>query len=380
MSDREAVDALLARTRKVTTVHPLCAAQVAVARDGELLLFETFGQARFDGERRDATNESLFAIYSVTKALTSAAGWILLQEGALRLADRVVDHVPDFGSHGKEKVTIEQLLTHTAGFPSPRFPNVEWPEPAARLRHFARWKLEWEPGSRFVYHPTSSMWVFAELISRAAGMDYRDFVRTRICDPLDLGDLVIGLPAAAHARAAEVVAVGQAPDGERRAAAPVDAPPVDDGILAEANTPASREAGSPAGGAFATARDVAMFYQGILADGAGAGPGIWQREAILDAWTVRNPDFVDPMTGHPALRGLGVVVAGTEGKLWRGFAEGCSPRAFGHMGAGGQVSWADPETGLSFAFLTNGAHRDAARQGAIGFRLSTLAVALDDTR
>jgi CubicO group peptidase (beta-lactamase class C family) len=45
------------------------------------------------------------------------------------------------------------------------------------------------------------------------------------------------------------------------------------------------------------------------------------------------------------------------------------------MGAGGQVAWADPETGLSFAFLTNGAQRNAARQGANGFRLSTLAAA-----
>ncbi len=79
------------------------------------------------------------------------------------------------------------------------------------------------------------------------------------------------------------------------------------------------------------------------------------------------------MTNQPALRGLGVVIAGPEGKMWRGFSEECSPRAFGHMGAAGQVSWADPETGLSFAFLTNGAHRDAARQGANGFRLSTLA-------
>ena len=71
----------------------------------------------------------------------------------------------------------------------------------------------------------------------------------------------------------------------------------------------------------------------------------------------------------------GRVIAGPEGKLWRGFSEDCSARAFGHMGADGQISWADPKTGLCFVFLTNGAQKNAARQGANGFRLSTLAAA-----
>ena len=59
--------------------------------------------------------------------------------------------------------------------------------------------------------------------------------------------------------------------------------------------------------------------------------------------------------------------------MWRGFPENVSARSFGHMGAGGQVAWADPESGLCFAYCTNGAQQNAARQGAIGFRLSSLA-------
>jgi CubicO group peptidase (beta-lactamase class C family) len=81
------------------------------------------------------------------------------------------------------------------------------------------------------------------------------------------------------------------------------------------------------------------------------------------------------MTGQPALRGLGVVVAGESGKIWRGFAEALSPRSIGHMGAGGQIAWADPDDGLSFAYCTNAADRDPARQGARGLRLSSLAAA-----
>ncbi len=67
------------------------------------------------------------------------------------------------------------------------------------------------------------------------------------------------------------------------------------------------------------------------------------------------------------------MLSGGEDRMWRGFSNLCSPRAFGHMGAGGQVSWADPESGLSFVYLTNGADQNAARQGATGFKLSTLA-------
>ena len=90
-----------------------CAAQVAVARDGRVAGFRAFGSARFGGELRTADRNSLFALFSVTKAFTSSAAWILLSEGKLALGDRVVDYIPEFGRNGREAVTIEHLLTHT---------------------------------------------------------------------------------------------------------------------------------------------------------------------------------------------------------------------------------------------------------------------------
>jgi CubicO group peptidase (beta-lactamase class C family) len=371
------------------------ATQVAVARYGELLAFEAFGRARIVGQEGDghpADRDTLFAIYSVTKALTSAASWILLQEGKLGLEERVAERIPEFASHGKHVVSVEHLLTHTAGFPNARLPWAEWADPARRLEYFASWELEWPPGSRFVYHGQSGMWVLAELISRASGVDYRDFIRARIFDPLGLENFFLGLPASENDRVAQVVPMGEPMSADERAISPVDAPALDDETVAYGNLPENRAVGSPGGGAIATAADVALFYQGMLADARSdtegrnsevidselRGAGIWRPAMLRDAWTIRHGDFIDGITGQRALRGLGVVMAGESGKIWRGFAEDCSPRAFGHMGAGGQVSWADPESGLSFVFLTSGAQRNPALQGVTGLRLSTLAAACVD--
>jgi CubicO group peptidase (beta-lactamase class C family) len=243
------------------------------------------------------------------------------------------------------------------------------------MRRLASWRLEWEPGSRFVYHGTATMWVLAELITRISGVDYRDFIAARIFEPLGLRNFFMGLPAQENARVAQVVPVGEPATDEQRSASPVDAPLIDDEMLADTNLPENRAIGSPGGGGIASAADVALFYQGLLADADGRGAGIWQAEMLREAWTARHTELIDPMTKQPALRGLGVVIAGESEPIWRGFAAACSPRSFGHMGAGGQISWADPESGLCFAFCTNGAERDPVRQGASGFRLSSLAAA-----
>ncbi len=384
MSDQKSIEGLLARAEKTAARDPRCATQLVVARRGEVLVEAAFGSAPFgggggvDGEGatvRAADERTLFSIHSVSKALTSAAVWIVLQEGKLHLEDTVKEHIPEFGAKDKGGVTVEHLLTHTAGFPTPRFEAADWPDAARRAGQFARWPLEWPPGTRFVYHPSSTMWVLAELITRATDMDYREFMRSRIFEPAGIEDVFMGLPESEAQRVADVVLMGDVVSEGDRGASPVDAPVVTAAMLEHANRMENRREGGPGGGAIATARGIALLYQAILGDLEGWGPGIWRRATLLEALRIRNPGLIDPMTGQPALRGLGVVIAGDEGRLWRGFSHENSPSAFGHMGAGGQISWADPERELSFAFLTNGAEQDAARQGANGFRMSTLAVA-----
>ena len=118
------VDELLARARREVDAGLLSAAQVALARNGKLALLATFG---------DATEESLFCVFSATKAVTSAAAWMLIEEGRLDEGEIVADIIPAFASNGKDVIRVGQLFTHTAGFPAAPFRPLDWtrPRPAA---------------------------------------------------------------------------------------------------------------------------------------------------------------------------------------------------------------------------------------------------------
>jgi CubicO group peptidase (beta-lactamase class C family) len=139
------------------------------------------------------------------------------------------------------------------------------------------------------------------------------------------------------------------------------------------NEPQIRAVGVPGGGAVSDAADVVRFYQALLHDNA----GIWKSEVLEDAKTnVRNrfPDYL----GTPANRTLGLVLAGDDGRSnYRGMGRTVSPGTFGHNGAGGQIAWADPATGLSFCYLTDALDqnpiREARRTTAIASRAAVCA-------
>ena len=133
--------------------------------------------------------------------------------------------------------------------------------------------------------------------------------------------------------------------------------------------------GSPAGGGITTAGDLALFYQALMHGGRSHdGKQIWKPEMLIDAFRIRNAEFKDPLRGFRANRTLGIVVAGDDGKAnLRGFGRTNSPASFGHPGFGGQIGWADPVTGISFAYLTNGFDRNDLREGRRSVALCSLA-------
>jgi CubicO group peptidase (beta-lactamase class C family) len=208
--DPQKVDALLERAAREVNEGLLPSCQIAIARDGKVGAMRTFGHAVQGGADRPATNDTLYTIFSCTKAIMSAAAWLLIGEGKLDVRERAAGIVPEFGTNGKDVVTVEQLFLHTAGFPNAPYAQKEWQDRAKRLERFARWRPEFPPGSRFFYHPTASFWVIAEIIERRARMDFRQFVRERIALPLGLPGMCLGLPPELHHRVADLVYVGEA--------------------------------------------------------------------------------------------------------------------------------------------------------------------------
>ena len=374
------VQALFDRAEREVREGLLPACQIAIARNGKIAAMRTIGRAIQGGVEKPASDETLFDIMSCTKAITSAAAWILMQEGKLAPQDTVVKFVPEFGTNGKDAVTVEHLLTHTSAIPTAPGAQKEWGDRKRRLERFAQWRLEHPPGAKFTYHIAANFWPIAEIVERISGQDFRDFVRTRIAEPLGLPDLRIGLPRSLNDRVADVIWVGEAARAEEYEKLGVTPPRVamasiNESMILEFNEPEVREIGSPAGGCITSAGDLALFYQALLHDGrAYDGKQIWKPELLRDAFRIRNAGFKDPMRGFLANRALGIVIAGDDGKAnLRGFGRTNSPASFGHPGFGGQLGWADPATGISFAYLTNGFDRNDLREGRRSVALCSLA-------
>lgn len=315
--------------------HP--GAQVAVARHGSLALFRSFGTARVE-DGRATDGRSLFLMYSNTKVVTAAAVWMLVEEGALRFSDTIAQHVPEFAANGKGGITVLQLLTHQGGFPSAVVPEACWEDHGLLRRTVCDFTLEWTPGSKVQYHPASAHWTAAVLIEALTGQDFRAFIRERVIVPLGLHDeIFVGLPASEQDRAAGIYD----PPEEGRFTA----------RLPE-NTAAGRAAGIPGGGGYGSARGMAAFYQMLGAGGVLGGVRVLSPRMIEFVTRNFTAERVDEAMGLPMCRGIGPHSRG-EYPVARGLGTIAHPRTFGHGGVGSSYCWADPTSGVSFAFFSN---------------------------
>jgi CubicO group peptidase (beta-lactamase class C family) len=336
--DGGALDRLLAQITRHVADGRYPGAQVAVARHGKLALVRSFGDARLDPTRVPATDDTLWLLYSNTKVLTACGVWLLADRGALAFTDPVSAHVPGFEANGKGEITIIQLLSHQAGFPNAEVPALAWDDHELLRKTVCEFSLEWAPGSRVHYHRLAAHWTAAVLIECVTKLDYRRFLREELIGPLGLGDeLFVGVPDAVQKRAADM----HEPDAGGRAVK-----------RADENTARFRRAGSPGGGGYATARAMVAFYQMLLNGGKLDGRRLLSPRTL--AYVLRNytGDRVDGYMGMPMHRALGPHLRGTTDTI-RGLGSLASPRTFGHGGVGSSYCWADPDSGVSFAYLTN---------------------------
>ena len=325
----------------------LPSAQVAVGRRGQIAAVAGYGEVTRGGRSGPAEPDTLYCIYSSTKAIVGAAAWALIEDGLLDIDERVSAIIPQFLTNGTENVTVRQVLTHTAGFPTRRcIPTSGRTAPDGR----SEWTTGASPGSRTAAssnHATSAHWTVAEIISQRTGEDFRDYVRQRLLLPMGPAR-PLGRLAGRATRARRDVVYTEPPvmpEGGWSETNP-------DTVL-HSNLPSQRRSGCPGAAGFAGAGELALFYQRLVSPAESGDRAPLKPETIEYATRVLTNDHHRAPDGVPVNRALAVVVAGDH-PLERGFAPTVSARAFGHGGAGGQIAWGDPESGLSLGFVTNG--------------------------
>jgi CubicO group peptidase (beta-lactamase class C family) len=348
--DAQAVAALAARVAaEVDDGHSL-AAQFAIGHRGEIVAAGSFGAAGDD---------TRFVLYSATKTLVAMAVLPLLADRSLELTAPVARYIPEFGTRGKDEVTLLQLLTMQGGFPQCNVSPERFATSAGRRADFAAWPLDWAPGTRTEYHPVAAHWVIGELIEMVTGRPFTDVVHDTVVAPAGV-PRVLGF-AAPPTGVAVVRVAGNVPTDRARLVEVFgrddlvpDTTVTPEGLLT-LNLAVVQQAGIPGGGGIARAIDVAMIYQAFLHNRAEALPAEWLRDATS---VIRNGS-VNVSDGTPANRTIAGVVAGDDAyRAHRWFPE--APRAFGHHGAGGQICWLEPDSGLSFCFLHDTLQQDPA--------------------
>lgn len=311
---------------------------------------KAFGSRAVLPAREPMTLDTVFDVASLTKPVATATSvMILVERGLVALRDPVVKYLPEFAPEGgdREKVTVEQLLTHRAGLP-PDDPIELYtgtrPEIFARKY---REPLEAPPGTRFRYSDVGYE-VLGELVRRVSGEPLDRFAGENIFGPLGMRE--------SHFRP---VATSRFL-GEKMDLADPSRPPLsriapterreDRWMRGEVHDPRAYAVGGVAGhaGLFSTADDLSRYCRMIL---AGGKLGRARILSPLGVEALTRPRFY----GDDDLRALGWDVA----TAWsRNRGDLFPPGSFGHTGFTGTSLWIDPSSGTWVVFLSNCVHPD----------------------
>ncbi|MEO8813060.1 MAG: serine hydrolase domain-containing protein, partial [Caulobacteraceae bacterium] len=299
------------------------------------------------GGARPFAEDTLAPLFSTTKALAALTIARLAGEGRLDYGAPVAAIWPEFAAAGKAAITIEQALSHQAGLCGLSGPMVsaDWYDWDGICGRLAAMTPLWPPGTASGYHPVTFGYLAGEIFRRVDGRALADAFRQDIAAPLGL-DAWIGLPDCEHHRVAEVRRPPAMPDlgeitqAKRLAFLTAWASP---GGRGEA---AFRRAAIPSVTGYATAPALALLMAAIAGDGTIGRRGVLAPGAAAELSRERivGPDLVLPYT-----MSWGAGLIRNEG-LW---LYGPGAMTVGHSGWGGSCAFADPERGLSGAYVMN---------------------------
>src|SRR3989441_1408219 len=321
--------------------------QVAVYKRGELIVDAVAGIAD-PATGRPVTSDTPFYNFSTCKAAASTVAHVLAGHGLFNYDTPVVDLWPEFGAHGKQKVTVRHGLSHTAGVRGiPLNTTMEdlcdWDKMRSSIPNAELW---WEPGTKIGYHAYTFGYLIGEIIRRATGKPISQVLREEISGPIGIEkELYFGMPRSEHHRLAVLEDAPMPPDFQMPAmppdlpmfkAAPMSLMP----NAAFGNREDTLAADIPAGGK-TSARAIARMYAALL--GEVDGVRLLSPERLREA-TTAPVSGVDEGFGMPTTWALGYSM---------GVPGGETKTAFGVGGVGGSFAGCDAATGIAFAVTKN---------------------------
>ncbi|MEV6324223.1 serine hydrolase domain-containing protein [Nocardia sp. NPDC051787] len=336
-------------------VHP--AIQVCVRRHGQVVFDRALGHAHGNGPGDGPDTPKVlvntrtpFVTYSASKGVTAFVVHLLIERGLLELHAPVSRYIPEYGCHGKESITIGQVLAHRSGVAS--LPREALTAEAVADRERLVWNLcaarpSVPPGRFQSYHALSGGFILGEVVHRATGKDIRTVLAEEILRPLGFRWTNYGVSPEDFPKLAHNYLTGMPPlsNAMDRLLGVSFAEAVETG-----NDPAYLSVIAPAANLVSTAVEFTRFYEIFRRGGELDGVRVMRPDTIAAALVPQSRIEPDLTLGMNFGFGYGPMLGG---RLFSLFGPDTT-RAFGHLGFTNNVSWADPERALTCAVLTSG--------------------------
>ena len=309
-------------------------AVVLVGHRGRIVYRQALGYRALEPSRLPMLVDTIFDLSSLTKVIATAPAIMqLVEKGKIRLQEPVANYWPEFKTHGKDLITVHQLLTHYSGLPAGFGLQPKWSGSSSALKKIAAENLASIPGTQFLYSDLNFI-VLGELVSRISGKSLDVYCAENLYAPLGMKDTGFRPSESRHSRLAHTQYKKKEP-GKK--------------LWAEVHDMTAFLMGGVAGhaGLFSTVDDLAIFAQTFLDGGAAKGARILSPLSVQKMTTPQNPP------NKTVLRGLGWDI---DSPIFSSRGELFPVGSYGHAGYTGTSIWIDPVSQTYILLLTNRVH------------------------
>ncbi|HEY7501934.1 MAG TPA: exo-beta-N-acetylmuramidase NamZ domain-containing protein [Vicinamibacterales bacterium] len=341
--DPRRLEAIEPIVREAIADKKLPGAVVLVGRGERVLYQKAIGNRALTPAPEPMTPDTIFDLASLTKVVaTTTSVMILVEQGKIRLSDRVAAYIPGFERYGKADITVRHLLTHVSGLR----PDVDladmWTGSDRAIALAIEEVPTSRPGDRFVYSDIN-FFLLGDIVRRVSGLSLDRFARERIFEPLGMKDTMFNPSSSLVPRIAPTESCtryGWPCQGSEMTM-----------LRGFVHDPTARRMGGVAGhaGLFSTAADLATFCRMLLDGGVHDGQRILSPLAVEKMTTPATPEL------EANTRGLGWDI---DSAFSSNRGELLPIGSFGHTGFTGTSIWIDPLTEMFVIFLSNRVHPD----------------------